>query len=311
MRALVTGAAGFIGSTLSGRLLAEGHSVVGIDALTDYYDPALKRANLEVVTAAGLQLVEADINEADLDAVLEGVDVVFHLAGQPGVRASWGRSFEIYLDQNILATQRLLEAAKDLPLKKFVYASSSSIYGDAERFPTKEEDLPRPISPYGVSKLAGEHLCRLYFRASEVPTVSLRYFTIYGPRQRPDMAFNRFIGMISRGDPVTIFGDGEQVRDFTYVDDVVAANIAAAERGTPGAVYNIAGGSQTTVNEVLETIGELVGKPVEIERLEPMQGDARRTGADTTRAREELRYSPAIGLRAGLERQVAHARDNG
>ena len=239
MKALLTGSAGFIGSTLAERLLADDHTVVGIDALTDYYDPALKRRNLEAIAAPGFEFVEGDLNEVDLQALLDGVDVVFHLAGQPGVRASWGDTFGDYLDQNVRSTQRLLEACKVAGTGRFVYASSSSIYGDAQRFPTEEDDLPAPISPYGVTKLAGEHLVRLYAKAFDLSTVALRYFTIYGPRQRPDMAFNRFIGAALGDGTIKIFGDGEQVREFTYVGDCVEATYAAATRGESGAVYNI------------------------------------------------------------------------
>ena len=306
MRALLTGGAGFIGSHLAERLAAEGHEVTVVDAFTDYYDPSLKRANFSVLQAAGVELAEGDLNQLDLGALVRGVDVVFHLAGQPGVRASWGETFSVYLDQNVLATQRLLEACKAESTERFVYASSSSIYGDAERFPTSEDDLPAPISPYGVTKLAAEHLCRLYYRAYGLPTVSLRYFTIYGPRQRPDMAFTRFIAATLEGEPLPVFGDGEQVRDFTFVADAVSATYAAASVGEPGRVYNIAGGTQTTVREVIETIGELTGREPQVENREPMPGDARRTGADTSRARADLGYAPSVDLREGLSRQVAH-----
>jgi UDP-glucuronate 4-epimerase len=309
MKALLTGAAGFIGSTLAERLLADGHTVVGVDALTDYYDPALKRRNLAALDAPGFELVEGDLNQIDLAPLLDGTDVVFHLAGQPGVRASWGDTFGDYLDQNVRSTQRLLEACKGAGTGRFVYASSSSIYGEAQRFPTEEDDTPAPISPYGVTKLAGEHLVRLYAKAHGLSTVALRYFTIYGPRQRPDMAFNRFIGAALDGGAIKIFGDGEQVREFTYVGDCVEATYAAASGGESGAVYNIAGGSETTVNAVIDVIGELTGKPPRVEYLEPMPGDARRTGADTSRARADLGYEPAVDLRDGLTRQVAHAEE--
>ena len=230
MKALVTGAAGFIGSTLSARLLADGWDVTGIDALTPYYDPALKRANLERLGGA-FTFVQEDLRTADLDALLDGVDVVFHEAGQPGVRASWGDEFGIYLDANVAATQALLEAAKRAPgLQRLVYASSSSVYGDAARFPVLEVDLPQPVSPYGVTKLAAEHLCSLYASNFGVPTVSLRYFTVFGPRQRPDMAFTRFLTAVRDDRPITLYGTGEQIRDFTYVDDVVEANVAGGHR---------------------------------------------------------------------------------
>jgi UDP-glucuronate 4-epimerase len=311
LKVLLTGVAGFIGSHLAERLVGEGHEVVGVDAFTDYYDPGLKRANFAAIAADGLDLVEGDLNDLDVASLVRDVDVVFHLAGQPGVRASWGESFGVYLDQNVLATQRLLEACRSASTERFVYASSSSIYGDAERFPTVEDDLPAPISPYGVTKLAAEHLCRLYFRAYGLPTVSLRYFTIYGPRQRPDMAFTRFIAAALEGDSLTVYGDGEQIRDFTYVADAVSATIAAATRGQAGRVYNIAGGTQTSVREVIETIGELTGAEPQVENREPVAGDARRTGADTSRARQDLGYSPSVDLREGLSRQVAHVQGNG
>jgi UDP-glucuronate 4-epimerase len=308
LRALLTGAAGFIGSHLAERLVGEGHAVTGVDAFTDYYDPEQKRANAKGLADQGVDLVEGDLNDVDLESLLQDVDVVFHLAGQPGVRSSWGESFNIYLDQNMLATQRLLEACRSASTERFVFASSSSIYGDAERFPTVEGDLPAPISPYGVTKLAGEHLCRLYFRAYGVPTVALRYFTIYGPRQRPDMAFSRFIAAALEGDPLTVYGDGEQVRDFTYVADAVSATIAAATAGQPGLVYNIAGGTQTTVREVIEIVGGLTGGELRVDHRDKVAGDARRTGADTSLARQDLGYSPSVDLREGLSLQVAHAK---
>lgn len=307
MRALVTGVGGFIGSTLAETLLRQGHEVRGVDVFTDYYDPALKRRNLAEVDNDALDLVEGDLNELDLASLVDGIDAIFHLAGQPGVRSSWGDTFQIYLDQNVLATQRLLEATRGSDLKRFVYASSSSIYGDAESFPTSEDDTPSPISPYGVTKLAGEHLCRLYHRAYGSPTVALRYFTIYGPRQRPDMAFNRFIRAALEGTEITVYGDGLQVRDFTYVDDCVAATMAAAESGEPGQVYNIAGGGQTNVREVIELIEKLTGRSVAVNNIEKMAGDARRTGADTSRAAKDLGFAPSVDLREGLSRQVAHA----
>ena len=305
MRALVTGAAGFIASHLAERLLADGNEVRGIDRLSDYYDVELKRANLALLEAqAGFSFVEEDINETDLEGLLDGVEVVFHLAAQPGVRASWGREFEIYLSDNLLATQRLLEASRERELPRFVFASSSSIYGDAESFPTKETDVPAPVSPYGVTKLAGEHLCRQYFRGFGVPTVALRYFTIFGPRQRPDMAFNRFIRAGLDGEPIQVFGDGLQERDFTYVADAVSATIAAGDRGTPGAAYNVAGGNAATVAGVVETLGSLLGGELAIDRQAAVIGDARKTGADTTRARKDLGYEPSVPLEEGLRRQI-------
>jgi UDP-glucuronate 4-epimerase len=287
--------------------VGDGHEVIAVDAFTDYYDPDRKRANLSALGSGDIDLVDEDLNKLDLASLVRDVDVVFHLAGQPGVRASWGESFGVYLDQNVLATQGLLEACRSASTDRFVFASSSSIYGDAERFPTAEEDKPAPISPYGVTKLAAEHLCRLYFRAYGLPTVSLRYFTIYGPRQRPDMAFSRFIAAALNGDPLTVYGDGGQIRDFTYVADAVSATLAAATEGQPGLAYNIAGGTQTSVGEVIEIIRELSGGELQVENRDPVAGDARRTGADTSRARQDLGYSPSVDLREGLARQLAHA----
>jgi UDP-glucuronate 4-epimerase len=304
MKALVTGAAGFIGSTLSARLLADGWDVTGIDSLTPYYDPALKLANLARLGGA-FTFVQDDLRTADLDGLLEGVDVVFHEAGQPGVRASWGDEFGVYVDANVAATQTLLEAAKRASgLKRLVYASSSSVYGDATRFPVLEADLPQPVSPYGVTKLAAEHLCSLYASNFGVPTVSLRYFTVFGPRQRPDMAFTRFLTAVRDGRPITLYGSGEQIRDFTFVDDVVEANVlAATEPVPPGTVLNIAGGTNVTVNEVLSVIHSVTGRRVQVERHPTVDGDAWRTGGDASAARDLLGWKPKVSVEEGLARQ--------
>lgn len=310
MRAVVTGVAGFIGSHLVEALLDRGDDVIGVDCFSSYYDPGRKRANLgHVDSRERFRLVEADINAVDLVELLDGVDVVFHLAGQPGVRASWGTEFEVYLDQNVLTTQNLLEAAKAVGLHRFVLASSSSIYGQAEHFPTKESEMPRPVSPYGVTKVSAEQLCGLYNTAFDVPATMLRYFTIFGPRQRPDMGFSRFIDAALNGRPVTILGDGGQSRDFTYVGDAVAATLAAGEKGVPGRPYNVAGGCQATVLEVIETLGRILGRTIEREHVDPMPGDPRKTGADTSAARSDLDYTPAVGLEEGLTRQVEHAQE--
>jgi nucleoside-diphosphate-sugar epimerase len=306
MRALVTGVAGFIGSHLAERLVNSGASVLGVDSFTTYYDPELKRAN--VAGLAGLDaftLVEGDLRDLDLGDTLAGVDVVYHLAAQPGVRRSWGKEFEIYLNENLLALQLLLEAVRSAQISRLVFASSSSIYGDAERFPTPETASPRPVSPYGVTKLAGEHLCHLYFSRFGVPIVMLRYFTVYGPRQRPDMAFSRFIEAAARDQEIEVFGDGEQSRDFTYVEDAVGATMAAASKGRPGAVYNVAGGSQATVGEVIERLEDLLGRGVRVRHLPPVPGDARHTSADIASARRDLGYAPSVRLEDGLARQVA------
>jgi nucleoside-diphosphate-sugar epimerase len=306
MRAIVTGAAGFIGSHLCTHLLDHGDEVVGIDSLTDYYDPRLKEVNLsEVVGREGFTLHRLDLTYAPLATLFEQADVVYHLAGQPGVRGSWGNDFQPYLARNVLATQRVLEAARDVSLWKVVYASSSSVYGDAEAFPSTEDMTPRPVSPYGVTKLAAEHLCELYRSTSEVPTASLRLFTVYGPRQRPDMAFSRLVSASCAGEPFLLYGTGEQSRDFTYVADVVAAMRQAALSPWTG-VANIGGGSRTTLNEVIATIGELL-RPIEVVRLPVQRGDVRHTAADTTVASTGFGYHPQVGLRDGLARMVESA----
>jgi nucleoside-diphosphate-sugar epimerase len=306
--ALVSGAAGFIGSHLTEQLLADGTSVIGVDRLSDYYDPQLKRDNLAGFGAdMRFTFLEGDLAELATPSLLDGVDVVYHLAGQPGVRPSWGESFKTYIDDNVAASQVLLEAAKEVSLERFVYASSSSIYGNAERFPTRESDTPHPISPYGVTKLAAEHLCNLYRHSYGVPTLSLRYFSVYGPRQRPDMAFDRFIRACMEGGTLRVFGDGRQSRDFTYVKDVVAATLAAAERGTPGEVYNVAGGSRTTVLEVIEILERIFDVRLDVQHDESARGDARDTSADTTKAARDLGYAPGFRLEAGLREQAQSA----
>ncbi|WP_319453717.1 MULTISPECIES: NAD-dependent epimerase/dehydratase family protein [unclassified Mycobacterium] len=305
MHALVTGAAGFVGSHLTKRLLDEGHDVIGLDSFTDYYDVGLKRANADAAIRAGAIFIEGDLNVIELNGILDGVDVIFHLAGQPGVRSSWGTEFSTYTYCNIEATQRLLEASRrSRTLRRLVYASSSSVYGDAERYPTSERDRPQPLSPYGVTKLAAEHLCGLYAASFGVPTVSLRYFTVYGPGQRPDMAFTRFAKAALRGDEITVYGSGEQIRDFTFVDDVVEANLRAATRDVfPGTVLNVAGGSHTSVNEVLQVFEELAGSKLSVTRVEAIAGDVQRTGGDTAAIRSVLGWQPTVSLREGIARQ--------
>lgn len=307
MHALVTGAAGFIGSSLTDRLLFEGHTVRGVDCGTDYYDPVLKQRNISGAREhPNFTLHTDDLGAAPLDPLLDGIDVVFHLAGQPGVRASWGAGFAEYVAWNVNVTQRLLEACRDRPITRFVNSSSSSVYGDAERYPTAETDLPRPKSPYGVTKLAAEHLCTLYGQNFGVPTISLRYFTVYGPRQRPDMAMNKLIAASQNGTEFPLHGDGGQIRDFTFITDVVAANIAAALVPTdPGTVVNIGGGTSVTLLHVIDTIGELVGSPIRLERLPAADGDPRRTGADASRSRALLDWAPTVQVREGLEQQVS------
>ncbi|MFO7951726.1 MAG: NAD-dependent epimerase/dehydratase family protein [Bacillota bacterium] len=304
-RCLVTGAAGFIGSHLSRRLLSDGCKVTGVDCFTDYYNPAIKEANIRDLSKnPDFAMIREDLSAVD-DHWLKGIDWVFHQAAQAGVRASWGKEFAHYTGHNVLATQRLLEWARNKKLKRFVYASSSSVYGDTGKLPMHEEDLPRPLSPYGVTKLAAEHLCGLYQQNFGVPVVSLRYFTVYGPAQRPDMAFHRFIRAILNSEEIVIYGTGEQTRDFTFVEDIVEANILAAVNKIPaGRVYNLGGGSRISVNGVLELLKELSGRPFKV-RYEPVRaGDPSHTYADTTRAREELGFAPRTNLKEGLGKML-------
>jgi nucleoside-diphosphate-sugar epimerase len=304
MKALVTGAAGFIGSHLSERLVADGTDVVGVDAFTDYYPRDQKAGNIAALrTAPRFRLVESDLAAADLAPLLDGVTHVFHLAAQPGVRKSWGRDFRVYTVNNIEATQRLLEACVDRPIERLVYASSSSIYGDGCDLPMREDARPQPVSPYGVSKLAAEQLCYLYHVNYGVPAVSLRYFTVYGPRQRPDMGFRRFLSAVMRGLPLPQYGDGRQTRDFTFVADVAGATAAAATHGVPGTVYNIGGGSRVELVHVFELIRRITGRQIATETLDAQKGDMRDTYAETSRARRDLGFAPAVTLEDGLRAQ--------
>ncbi len=311
MKALVTGAAGFIGSTLTDRLLAERWCVRGVDSFTPYYDPATKHSNIaQLADVADFELCEVDLASADLSGLLDGVDVVFHLAGQPGVRLSWAEGFHTYSENNIEVTQRLLEAARSRAIRRFVYASSSSVYGDADVVPTDEDHPTRPYSPYGVTKLAGEHLCSAYGRNFGVPTTSVRYFTVYGPRQRPDMAFHRLIEAALVGNSFPLYGDGRQVRDFTFVDDIVEATYLAGITDLPGGtVMNAAGGDSMELLHVVNLVGELAGSPVQLDWRDAQPGDVRRTGGSIERAHELLGWAPKFDLRAGIERQVAWHRN--
>ncbi len=303
---MVTGVAGFIGSHLSERLLAGGNEVVGIDTFTDYYARTRKEQNLGASRSHdSFHFKEADLVEANLPQLLDGAGVVYHLAGQPGVRPSWGSQFDRYVRDNIIATQRLLEALKEAPIERLVFAGSSSVYGDAEMFPTKESALPRPVSPYGVTKLAAEHLTHLYTRNFGTPVVSVRYFTVYGPRQRPDMAFSRFMKALAAGDEIEVFGDGEQTREFTYVSDAVDGTIKASSADVVGKVFNLGGGSRVTVNQVLATLEEISGVKVRRQNLPAAPGDPRHTGASINLARERLGWEPRVSLSEGLARQWA------
>jgi len=302
---LVTGCAGFLGSQLAERLLADGHRVLGIDCFVDFYARELKQRNLtELLANPAFELHERDVSRDPLDDLMQRADVVYHLAAQAGVRGSFGDGFENYLRNNVRGTQRLLETAVQYPVEAIVYASSSSVYGNAESYPTAETAHRAPVSPYGMTKCATEDLAGVYGRNHGLHLVGLRYFTVYGPRQRPDMAFTRFISAGLAGEPITVLGDGLQIRDFTYVGDVVDATIRAAEHGEGGAVYNVGGGTPVALIDAIHTIEGLIGRPIEIEYQHQARGDARRTGADTTRAREELGFAPAVSLEEGLERQV-------
>jgi UDP-glucose 4-epimerase len=301
VKAVVTGCAGFIGSHLSASLLDRGADVTGVDCFTDYYPRAVKESNLAPLRERGrFRFVEDRLERMDLAPVLDGATHVFHLAAQAGVRKSWGRDFRTYTVDNVDATQALLEAVKGRPIARLVYASSSSVYGDAAAIPMREDERPQPVSPYGVTKLAAEQLCCLYHANFGVPAVSLRYFTVYGPRQRPDMAFHRFLRAALKGDPLTLYGDGTQTRDFTFVADAVAATVAAGDRGTPGGVYNIGGGSRVSMTEVLALLELVVGRPLNVRREPPQKGDMRDTYADTSRARADLRFAPSTTLEEGL-----------
>jgi UDP-glucuronate 4-epimerase len=300
---LVSGCAGFIGSHLTEALLEAGSPVIGIDCFNDNYARREKLRNLERAQSWDrFEFLPIDLARGDLRDLVAECDVVFHLAAEPGVRASWGERFELYLRNNILATERLLEAVKTWPEKRFVYASSSSIYGDAERLPTPETLTPQPVSPYGMTKLAAEHLCQLYRASYGVDVVLLRYFSVYGPRQRPDMAFNIFCHAAIKNEPLTVFGDGRQTRDFTFIEDVVAGTRTAASISRAvGGVYNIGGGSQASVAEAIELIEKFAGRSLNVRYVERQQGDVKDTGADVTRAQTDLGFVPRVALQDGLE----------
>lgn len=310
MRCLVTGCAGFIGSHLTEALLAQGHEVVGVDAFAPTYERSAKERNLEHARAdRRFWQVEADLAEAPLANLVNGIDVVFHLAGEPGVRQSWGERFGTYVRNNILATERLLNACVERPLQRFVFAGSSSVYGDAPDLPWRETTCPQPRSPYAISKLAAEHLCNSYHLSYGVPTTVLRYFTVYGPRQRPDMAFHRWLRAGLTGDPIIVFGSGEKSRDFTFVADIVAATIAAGMAGgAVGGTFNVGGSNRASIDQLLMIIESLVGRPLAIERRAHQEGDVQHTWADTSQAAAVLGYRPTVGLTEGLERELAWMR---
>ena len=303
---IVTGAAGFIGSHLVEALLNQGELVIGIDQFNDYYDPNLKRRNIaQFENHPAFKLVEGDVQSLDWDALLVDVDVVYHQAAQAGVRASWGQGFRAYTERNINATQVLLSAAKNAKhLKRLVFASTSSVYGDAETLPTHELICPQPVSPYGITKLAAEHLCWLYYKNFGVPFTALRYFTVYGPRQRPDMAFHKFFKSVLVDQAIPIYGDGQQTRDFTFISDAIAANLAAATVPSAiGEIFNIGGGSRVVLTEVIDTMEKVVGCPIRRNHIEIAMGDARHTAADVSKAQEILGYQPQVSLVDGLTKE--------
>ena len=297
MRYVVTGAAGFIGSHLTESLLAEGHDVVAVDCFTDYYDRAQKERNAEE-----FDVLRVDLAKDELETVVAGADGVFHLAGQPGVRATWGEGFAHYARRNVVATHRLFEAAARAGVR-VVFASSSSVYGDAEAYPTSEDAPPAPIAAYGITKLACEHLARAYAKTIDLDVVVLRYFTVYGPRQRPDMAFRRLVDALARDEVFELYGDGSQSRSFTYVADVVDATVRAMRHGERGDLYNVGGGEEATVAEAIALLEEISGRRVRLERRPHASGDMRRTAADTTRIRARLAWAPRTRLRDGLAAQ--------
>lgn len=311
-RVLVTGVAGFIGSHLAEKLCGDGREVVGIDNFLDNYPREFKEANLRrLCDYEDFSFIEADLNKIELAPILDGVSTVFHLAARPGVRDSWGRHFDEYLSNNVLATQRLLEALKDRPDVFFLYASSSSIYGDADALPVTEETQPCPVSPYGATKLAAEDMVDLYRREYGTRATTLRLFSVYGPRQRPDMAVYKFLTAVAAGKPITVYGDGSSGRDYTYVDYVVEACVAVADKGIEGAVFNVASGRITTLNELIEAVEGVLGKKAVVERLPEQPGDVGTTHADVSRLAAAIDFDPNLRILKGVARQAAYLRDAG
>jgi UDP-glucose 4-epimerase len=302
MKILITGVAGFIGSHLAERLILAGHQVTGIDCFTDFYARWIKEKNLaSLLPQPTFTFIEADLNKLELIPLLQDIDIVFHFSAQAGVRSSWGQSFDDYLQHNIAATQKLLEAAKKSSLKKIIYASSSSVYGACQELPMRETSPCWPYSPYGVTKLAAEHLCLLYFKNYGLPCLSLRFFTVYGPRQRPDMAFHKFFRSLLNQQPLHVFGNGQQTRDFTFINDIIDGVIAAFTRGKPGEVYNLGGGQQIPLNQVFPLLEKITGRKVAINYIDSQSGDVPHTFASIEKAREELGYQPHFSLEEGLK----------
>ena len=301
---MITGVAGFIGSHLAEKLLELGHEVVGVDKFLDNYARDFKNVNLsQFVNHRSFKFINDDLVNLDLRQLLIQTDYIFHLAAQPGVRSSWGAEFSHYSHNNILATQILLEACKQVKVRKFVYASSSSVYGDTDDLPMRESGGTRPVSPYGVSKLAAEHLCYLYWKGFGIPTVSLRFFTVYGPRQRPDMFFHILMHHLLLDEEIPMYDDGEQSRDFTYCSDIVDGLTAAAFYSGSGDVFNLGGGGEITLLKAIEMVEKISGRKVKLKRFDRQRGDVRRTRASLDLARKKLGYKPSVSLAAGVTRQ--------
>lgn len=309
-KAIVTGSAGFIGSHLCEALIKNGYDVIGIDSFTDYYDRKIKESNLSLLNQNNkFNFIKEDLIKLNLNEYMNDTDFIFHQAGQPGVRGSWGEEFDIYVINNIIATQRLLEAAKNFNIKKFVYASSSSIYGNADVLPMAENHLPRPFSPYGVTKLSAEQLCDLYNKNYGLPAVSLRYFTVYGPRQRPEMAISTFIKSIIKGEEINIYGDGTQIRDFTYIDDVINANILAAHSNIKGEIFNVASGKPMKLIDIIYILETIIGKKAVLNFVENQKGDVKGTYGDINKIKSVLGYSPSFDIKRGLYNQVNYMKN--
>lgn len=304
MKFIVSGCAGFIGSHLCEYLINLGHKVSGIDSFSDFYPRKYKEKNIEGLLKNPLfDFIEKDMLELELEEIFENTDAIFHLAAQPGVRTSWGKNFNYYIKDNIILTQRILEALKGFKGKRLIFGSSSSVYGDSKTLPFKENGPLSPISPYGVTKLACENLCLLYQKNFGIDLVILRYFTVYGQRQRPDMAFHRFFYSILEGKEIEIFGDGNQTRDFTYVDDIVRATFSAWQRGVSGEIYNIGGGESISLLNLLKIMEKVTGEKVKVLFKEREKGDAPHTWADYSKAKKDLEYTPSVKLEEGLKKQ--------
>ena len=303
MKFVVTGACGFIGSHLCDRLIAAGHEVIGIDGFVPFYPREIKEKNIAGARSSkAFTLHDALLETADnLESLLKGATAIYHLAAQAGVRSSWGQDFAGYVDHNVLGTQRLLEAAVNAGVPRIIYASSSSVYGDVNELPLRESMALAPVSPYGVTKLAAEHLVHLYGKVNDLSVTSLRFFTVYGPRQRPDMAFHRFLKAVRDGQPITLYGDGEQTRDFTFVADLIDVLQATVVSGRPGLVYNVGGGQRISVLKVLEAVARVTGREVKVLRQAGQKGDMRDTLADTTQAARDLGFVPKTPLATGLK----------